>query len=416
MDQEFTVPPYVANMTRVEGYHEIDEILRNNEDFLQGSHLETRMFIGDSLLTLHGTTHAERRRMLAAVVSRASLDTLEFDHLVPLMAQIMDELRGQRGADGIVRADLITITRTFLHRVSAIVTGVDHVDTKEATEKFRWYVERLGEGLSAEWDTRSHDEVIRIGMGHRADFIRDYLGPSVERRRKLIAQFKSGEIAREALPTDMFTLLLLNWDPSWDEDYLWREACLFLVGATQTTTHIFPHMLVHLTEWFAEHPEELSKVSDPEFLRLAENETLRLHQPAPTLVRIATRDLTLSTGREIKNGEHIALFFTPANRQTEIFGADAKEFNPYRTTPHGIRHWGLTFGSGTHICLGRPIVTGLARGTKDAADPGTQGTIIRMIDAMYKAGVELDPNDPPKRVSSSYFDAYEKMPIILRNL
>jgi cytochrome P450 len=401
-------------MTRVESYNEIEEILRS-DDFLQGSHLETRMFIGDSLLTLHGPEHLERRRILSSIVSRASLDHLEFDQLVPLIDHVMAELKTQRGPDGLVRADIITIVRMFLHRVSAVVTGVDDVETGEQTERFRWFVEKLGEGLSAEWDTRSHDEVIRIGMINRANFINDFLRPSVERRRQLVRRFKAGEIDRKSLPNDMFTLLLLHWDESWEEDYLWREACLFMVGATQTTTHIFPHMLVHLTEWFEAHPEDYEKRHDPEFLRLAEYETLRLHQPAPTLVRIALKDMVLSTGRKVSKDEHIALFFTPANRESEIWGADSRQFNPYRTAPEHARPWGLTFGAGTHICLGRPIVTGLSRKGGDDVT-ATQGTILRMMGALIDAGAEFDPNDPPKRVTTSYFDAFERMPVILRNL
>ena len=69
------------------------------------------------------------------------------------------------------------------------------------------------------------------------------------------------------------------------------------------------------------------------FLRMAASESLRLHQPVPTLLRIALRDVTLSSGRKIAKDERVALFFVPANRETGVFGPDANEFNPYRVAP-----------------------------------------------------------------------------------
>ena len=35
-----------------------------------------------------------------------------------------------------------------------------------------------------------------------------------------------------------------------------------------------------------------------------------------------------------------------------VFGADADVFDPFRELPAGVWPWGLSFGYGTHACLG----------------------------------------------------------------
>ena len=59
--------------------------------------------------------------------------------------------------------------------------------------------------------------------------------------------------------------------------------------------------------------------ADIEFLRGAANESLRLHQPVPALLRIAARDTALEcNGRAFRQGERIALFFSAASELVEL--------------------------------------------------------------------------------------------------
>ena len=131
------------------------------------------------------------------------------------------------------------------------------------------------------------------------------------------------------------------------------------------------------------------------------------------LLRIAQKDVTLETsGRHFAKGERIALFFTPANRDMQVYGSDAEDFNPHRPMGKKPPPWGLTFGGGVHLCIGRPLVTGLSSATDGGIT--TQGTMVRLLRALYAAGIELDGE--PQRNASSYHDAYASMPVILRNL
>lgn len=413
---EFVPPPFVATMQRVDTYADIDEILRS-PDFKQGSHRESGVFFNGSLLLIEGEEHMQRRQLFSTLVSRAAMNHYELGALAPVIAQVMEELRAQgRASDGTVRTDLIPLIRTMLHRITALVTGVDHVDTSAKTERFRHLVEKLGEAVTVEWSTRNHDEVIAEGLEIRRQLIEEFLAPSLERRRELVRRFKAGELKKEDLPTDVLTLLCLHGDDArpGDADYVWRECALFLVAATQTTTHTLPHVFVHIDAWCRAHPQDADKRTDPAFLRKAAMESLRLHQPVPALLRVATRDVTLASGRKIAKDERVALFFVPANRETGVFGPDAAEFNPYRVAPPRLSPWGLTFGGGVHMCIGRPLVTGMFNRPDDAS--GTEGTMIRILRTLYEAGAEFDTANPPRKSAASHIDNYEQFPLILRHL
>ena len=405
-------PPHIVGLQHFTTFAEIDEILRSRS-FRQGSHQESQPFFGRTLLTIDGDEHFERRRLEAPLFAKTALDYYEHTELIPLIHKTLQECRANRGDDGVVRADLCVLLRTMLARIAAATTGIDGVDTPERTDAFREYVELLGTGATVEWSTEDHDEVIRRILDVRDGFDRDFFAPSVARRRALIERHRRGEIGQDELPVDLITMLYLHWNDDWDEGLPIREAALYLVAATQTTTHAVPHLIAHLDEWFDSHPGDRTKVSDQEFIKRAAHEALRLHQPSPALLRIATEDIVLASGKQIAAGERVACLFTPANRDPEVFGADARDFDPYREVST-VKPWGLTFGGGQHICIGRTLVTGLSARTDN--DEGTDGTLVNIAGALYGAGVQIDPDDPPTYTQASHHDAYGRFPILLTRL
>jgi cytochrome P450 len=404
-------PPHIVGIKHFTEFAQVDEILRSKA-FRQGSHQESQAFFGESLLTIDHDRHFERRRIEAPLFRKDALESYERDDLLPLIDRTLTECRQNKGADGHVRADLCVLLRTMLARISAVTTGIDGVDTQERTDAFREYIEQLGTGATVEWSTEDHDEVISRILKVRGEFVRDFYAASVERRQALIKRYRDGEIGRDELPTDLLTLMYLNWNDEWDDELPLREAALYLVAATQTTTHAVPHLIMHLSEWFGEHPEDRDNVNDREFLKRAAHETLRLHLPSPALLRIAIDDVTLNDGTTIAAGERVACLFTPANRDQAVFGDDARSFDPYRETAN-VKPWGFAFGGGEHTCIGRTLVTGLSARTDD--DDGTDGTIVNIAAALYEAGVELDPDDPPSYTEMSFHDAYGRFPILLKN-
>ena len=410
--RDLVPPPHIQGIKHFVDYALVDEILRSKH-FRQGSHQESQPFFGDSLLTIDHDVHFERRRLQAPLFRKEALEYYEHKELLPLISKALDECKEKRDENGVVRADLCALVRTMLARISAVTTGIDGVDTQERTDAFRNYIEQLGTGATVEWSTEDHDEVISRILQIREGFVREFYGPSVERRVGLINEFKNGNLSEEELPRDLITLMYLHWNENWDEELPLRESTLYLVASSQTTTHAVPHLMIHLHEWFQEHPEDYEKRFDRDFLKQAGHEAIRLHLPSPALLRIALQDVTLSNDVEIKEGERVACLFTPANRDKTVFGNDARSFNPYRETPN-IKPWGFAFGGGEHTCIGRTLVTGLSARTDN--DEGTDGTLVNIAAALFEAGIEIDPNDLPTYTELSYHDAYGRFPISLNNL
>jgi len=405
-------PPHIKGLQMFTTFAEIDEILRS-KDFRQGSHQESQPFFGRSLLTIDGDEHYDRRRLEAPLFTKAALEYYEHHELIPLINKTLEECKRERSADGLVRADLCILLRAMLARISAATTGIDGVDTPQQTIRFRDFVDQLGVGATVEWAVEDHDVMIQRILAVRDEFNREFFEPSVNRRREIIARVRAGALPHEALPRDLISLMYFHWNDDWDAELPLREATLFVVAATQTTTHAVPHLIRHLEEWFAQHPVDRTKTADREFLKRAAAEALRMHLPSPALLRIANQDVTLSNGVKVRKDERVACLFAPANKDTSVFGSDADSFDPHRETG-GSKPWGLAFGGGEHACIGRSLVTGLSARTD--ADAGTDGTMVNIAAALYAAGIEIDLADPPRYTAASHHDAYGRFPVILRNL
>jgi cytochrome P450 len=410
--REVDIPPYIAGMTKLDTYSEISEVLRS-KSFRQGSHQESKPFFDRSLLMLDGPEHFQRRRLESVLFSKEALLYYEKTVLQPAIDRAMAEVSQQRDADGMAIGDLVPLTRRMLLEMTAAITGMDGVDNPEATELFGQYLASLGEGVTVEWSMEDHDAVIARVLAVRDEFVRDFYAPSVSRRRDLVERHRAGDLPASELPRDLATLMLLEHDPGWDPELPLRETTLYLVAGFQTTTHAVPHVVNHLTAWFEEHPEDRGRATDWEFLQRAAAESLRLHLPAPSLLRIATEDVTLSSGRRITEGERVALLFTPANRDPAVFGADADRFDPYREAPAPIKPWALAFGGGIHTCVGRQLVTGLSRTLDEvgAQEQTTAGISTQILAELYRAGVEMDPNRPWAFRAVSHHDAFDAFPV-----
>jgi len=70
---------------------------------------------------------------------------------------------------------------------------------------------------------------------------------------------------------------------------------------------------------------------------------------------------------------------TTSNRDTEVFGEDANNFNPRRPEPaNGFNRYGLGFGMGTHQCYGLRVVVGNdGKGGGDRGDYRGAGALSR---------------------------------------
>lgn len=409
--------PYIAAMTHITSYAEIDEVLRS-KDFVQGSHQESKPFFGDCLLLVDGVDHFRRRRLEAPLFAKDNLFSYERQVLQPAIERCLDLCRADRDAEGRARGDLVLLTRRMLLQMTAQIAGIDGVDAEASTDRFGYFLDKLSEGVGVEWSTRDHCEVIREVLEIRHAFVEEFYAPSIHHREQLVARWRDGDLDRDGLPMDLATILMTAHDPGWDLELPLREMTLYLVAGTQTTTHALPHVVNHLTGWLLQQPADAALLQDQEFLQAAAYESLRMHLPSPSLLRIAATDVTLSTGRRVVAGERVALLFTPANRDPAAFGADAEVFDPHRVVQPPVKPWGLAFGGGIHTCIGRQLVTGLSRLVDDVDERSrtTDGIEVQILAALYAAGVEMDPERPPRYRAASHHDAFDSFPVRFRNL
>ena len=387
------VPYFVTKLQRIDAYAEIEEIMKS-ADFVMAGAAERTIFLEDTLIMSEGQRHAELKQLFAPLMSRQTLAYYEVRLVEPVIQEVLAEVASSHGADGSVRMDVVALIHAALTRISARVTGVDGVDTQGRTDRFRDLVLTLSAATTASYSSPNPEGMIEAGRQALAMLVAEYLQASLNRRIELVRRHRAGEIAKDALPRDVLTSMCLVDDLHHGDDadkipYVWRQCALFLTGSIKTTSHSLPHVFVHIDEWIKEHPEDRACLTDPEWLHRAAAEAFRLHQTTPARFRAAVRDLTLTSGRQVKAGEMVALHAPVANVQAEVFGKDGRYFNPRREVPDGMQPWGMTFGLGAHACLGRNLVTGIQN--KGDEKHGAQGTAVRILKAMYELGAELDP-------------------------
>ena len=100
-----------------------------------------------------------------------------------------------------------------------------------------------------------------------------------------------------------------------------------------------------------EQPDQLEKWrDDPELDMTAAKELMRWVSPVRHMVRTSTEDIELG-GKQIRNGDNIALWFPAANRDPAVYT------NPNQLDITRDPKLHLAFGYGSHMCLGQHLAT-----------------------------------------------------------
>ena len=407
----------LAGTTSLTDYREIDEVLRSSV-FVQAAYWPAvQPLVHDTLTAIDGPRHAARWRLENRLFSREAIAHYKREAVEPLLERTLVSLRDQRDADGVVRTDLVPLFWGIARRIPAFVVGIDDVDGPERVERFVALLSAIGHGLSATLSPH-RDELIARGLAARATFAEEFFEPSAARRRVLLAAVAAGELDRDALPRDLITLLLAHPDDSWDDELVLREAAMFLSASITTTAQFFPHFVVRILGWAGDDPVRRGRLDDVEFLQRAVGEALRFTVASPARVRRATTDVVLSSGRRIAAGETVSLWFLPANSDTQEFGPDADRFDPERVVAKRVP-WGLAFGQGAHLCIGKNLITGVgARNTADGDAPvdTAHGVVATVALALLRAGMLIDRDRPAVKHPTSIYDEYQSLPVLFTGL
>ena len=237
------------------------------------------------------------------------------------------------------------------------------------------YVHRLSEQMLASQDPEvtpdetNHDSLRQL-VGYAMDF-------AASRRRSE----SRGDV------TDV--LLNGDFDGRRMTDADFGSFFVQLVGAGNDTTKTLTSSgLLTLLE----HPNQLAQLrTDPSLIPGAVEEMLRYANPIHYMRRTATHDTELS-GVTIAAGQKVAMYYTSANRDEQVFD-DPQRFDIHRS-PN--RH--LSFGFAEHFCLGAHLTRLEARVFFEE--------LLNTFSSILLAG-------EPVRLRSNFNNAYRHVPLRL---
>ena len=403
--------PLIRSMNSVDTYDECHEILVSVRAFRTGVFHPASAPVWNGLLAVSsGDDHIARRRYVAQLFGSPSVARHIDEYLDPAIEEWFTERSGHAGR-GPIRGDLIALVRLVTVRLQAAVVGLDGVaESSEAAARLLRYAERFAAAVQARWSTRSPeemDQLVRDGLDAIEEYDEEFYSPAVRRRETLVASHLAGAVALEDLPDDLIVRQLLpKGRLLWDAATAIRESLGFVNGGIGTTATALASAVDLYLAGSHRRPE---RESDPDYIRAIVNETLRLRPPSPFILRQAVEDTTLSSGRRFSAGEDIVLLIDRANRDPEAFGADAEEFRPDRYLELDKHpQYGLTFGAGPHLCVGKPLVTVAAR---DKSETSVQRIMTRVLAACLRAGVVPDSDNHAQR-TATYLDSYQTYPVI----
>jgi cytochrome P450 len=400
----------LEDMERIESYHEGYDVLRSPA-FASTMHNRLSFpFLGGTIVTLTEDTpcpHMTRRREELALVSPTARKSFEFDLVVPLFRDLLHEVWEGRGQDGPVAFDLVQIARQPVLVVVGTLLGLD-----ERTEGLWDVAAEIAEAATAEFTTRDVDEVVEMGLAAQRKFTESFFRPAVERRQQLIQSWRDGEVAEDALPVDLLTIMLKSAEGYPDDDIV-KECCFYMAASLSSLANGIVSVCYEILNWLEGHPDDRERLrSDVGFLQSAVSEAIRLHPPAPLLIREAQHDVVLGSGRKVGKGESLIIDLITTSQDASVFGEDADRFNPHREVEGHIHQYGLSFGLGSHICLAKPLLVGAGDGTIRGENE-VAGMLVRLMQELFSYDVSFDPEDRLSTREISIHEEWAKMPLLL---
>jgi cytochrome P450 len=182
--------------------------------------------------------------------------------------------------------------------------------------------------------TKKGDPAVIESMAQTLLELTDYLREIVRQRR----QVPQDDMISNLLAADEEGNILT-------EEELLSNCVLMLFAGHETTMNLIGNGLLALQR----HPEQYEKLKrNPALGAMAVEELLRYDSPVQFLARVAMADLAFG-GKQIRAGERITFALGAANRDPAQFSAPDKLELSRQKNKH------LTFGYGTHFCLGASL-------------------------------------------------------------
>ena len=303
----------------------------------------------DRLRPFYAQLQCERRDTLAEVMRYMSLwmvfrDPPEHTRLRRLVGTVFN-LKALEALDG-------PVTRVVDHLLDQLPTGVPVDWAQQVAAPLPAYVimDMLAIPYSAFPELKEASDELRAFIGGaRADG--DRYATARRGAERLASFFRDLIAQRRAAPGDDFVSRMIaarDDEGRLSEDELVATCMLVLFAGHETTTHLLGNAVNALLD----HPDQLQRLQDrpedPALITSAVEEFLRYDGPSNALARVVKVEHQID-GKTLRVGDRVFGFANAANRDPRAF-TDPQGLDLGRT-PN--RH--LTFGFGTHFCMGAPL-------------------------------------------------------------
>lgn len=374
-------------------FEEAKDVYRQ-KDLRQALYDEGAVVMEGVLVNLHGSEHRQRRRVENRIFRRDTFDHYERN----LFPAVTDKTVAPYVAAGSV--DLVHLGHELMLNLAAVTAGVDRpLGTPEETQRLYDYMQWFIKGATLSHSTEDKATVSERIRQALEEWDHEFLAPSIERRRHALAQLDAGELTEADLPRDILTTLLRHSDELPMEHFeLRREIAFFLLAGAHTSATAFVRSIDHILGWVEKNPDGASRISeDPLFVQRCVHETVRLNPSSPTGLRWALTPVRLKSGVEIPEGAQVTIDLQAVNRDPDVFGDRAGDFDPERTLPPGVGPFGLSFAAGMHVCIGQDLAAGIV--PRAQADPNEHlfGLVPGAVQHMFRHGVRRDPDNAPQK-------------------
>ena len=260
--------------------------------------------------------HRQQRMLVQPQLTRAGVATRE-QEIEDLVSELVDECL-ERGE--------FEVVEHLAGQVPARLTSRLLGFPESMWPQLKSWSERL-----MRTDMRDRDPLI---MDEFIDANREFLGammPILEEvsacpRNDFISIWAHAEIDGQKLPPEA----------------IFHEVGLFIAGGAETTRTAISHGI----RAFIDHPEQWEELAaKPELIDSAVEEVLRWVTPLNNFFRMALTDDAVG-GQPIAAGDRIIMLYPSANRDEAVFE------NPFSFDIHRNPNPHLSFGFGTHLCIG----------------------------------------------------------------
>jgi cytochrome P450 len=272
-----------------------------------------------SIFTINPPTHTMLRKALAKLYSPRGVSRFE-EHVRGVARSCIQ--------DALAKGRLDVIDDLGLHvstQIALLLIGLPIEDAPRLAAIVRRFFTRIPgvEGMPPDALAASLE-------------LRDYLAEAVRERRK---QGVAGD-GHDAL--DVY----LSFEPDGkplSEQQLAAHLSILVVGGTETLPKVFAGGVIQLHR----HPDQRAELAaNPALIPAAFKEIARYEMPTQFLTRTVGRDHELR-GQKLREGQGVLFLYRAANRDEAEF-PDADRFDIHRQPPRI-----LSFGHGTHVCLGQ---------------------------------------------------------------